>query len=88
MATPPNTEETTQAEIDSYTESSIVLEKYVETIYDGEHPGLKKIVEYLRNKVVLCEGHLTYLRRLKKGAEPVAPPSPGKNDCSAVPSQE
>ena len=76
--------EITQAEIDSYTEASIVLEKYVEEIYGGEHTGLKKIVDSLHSKIVLCEGHLAYLARLKTSPESLAPASPVKNDGSAV----
>jgi len=57
-------------EIEANTEASFVLEKYIEDIYSGDHPGISKIVEKLRDKIKLCEGHLEYLAKLaKKGSE-------------------
>lgn len=62
----PDAVEQTRLEIEANTEASFVLEKYVEDIYSGEHPGISKIVEKLRDKIKLCEGHLEYLAKMTK----------------------
>lgn len=59
----PDVAETTHMEIEALTEASYVLETYNKEIYSDKHPGIARIVKSLRDKIILCEGHLEYLAK-------------------------
>jgi len=65
----PDVAETTHLEIEALTEASYVLDTYINEIYAGIHPGLARIVGSLRDKIILCEGHLEYLSKKKNAGK-------------------